>query len=177
MVLDRTDFDPSDTGTATIGTKTVPKPLDTVSSNVSTWAILPDGATIILGGIETITQTKAMTKIPLLGDIPIIGALFRGVDESDEQSRLYVFVKAHIIRPGDELTGTSDIEMISRKKRDKFEEDETNFQKLEGILPGVRPKPLQPEKILEDDEYIQELKKKLHKDEKVSVEVKLDDAY
>jgi general secretion pathway protein D len=175
--LDRTDFDPSDPGTATFGTKTVPKPLNTVSSNVGTMAVLPDGATIILGGIETMTQTKGTTKIPLLGDIPILGILFRGVSESDVQSRLYVFVKANIIKPGEELTGRSDIETISRKKREAFEKDETMFQGLDSI-PGIKPGKIQPEKILEDDEYIQELKNRLDKKktprEPVKVDVKLD---
>lgn len=155
--LDRTDFDPSDPGKATFGDRTVPKPLNTVSSKVGTTAILPNGATIILGGIETVTQTKGVTKIPILGDIPIFGGLFRGIDESDKQSKLYVFVKANIIRPGDELTGKSDIERISRKKRDTFESDEKKFQGLEG-LPGIRPNPMDPEKILEDDEYLKSLK-------------------
>ncbi|MCK5565031.1 MAG: hypothetical protein KAJ07_07255 [Planctomycetes bacterium] len=154
--LDRTDFDPADTGQVTIGGKTVPKPLDKVSSLITTTAILPDGATIILGGIETITQTKGVTKIPLLGDIPIIGALFRGIDESDEQSKLYVFVKANIILPGDELTGKSDIEKISMKKRRNFEEAEARFQALQEF-PGIEQKPLDPIKILEDDDYLKEL--------------------
>ncbi|MEE9365320.1 MAG: secretin N-terminal domain-containing protein, partial [Dehalococcoidales bacterium] len=176
IMLDRTDFVP-DTGSTVIRGETFPKPLDTNASNLATWAVLPNGATIILGGIESITQSKTIRKVPLLGDLPIIGALFRGVDETDVQSKLYVFVKATIIRPGEELTGVSDIEVISRKKREAFEEDEVKFQKLEGVIPGVTPPPLDPIKILEDDEYIRELKKKLHKDEKVSVEVKLDDAY
>lgn len=177
--LDRTDFDPSDPGTATIGTKTVPKPLNTVSSNVVTMAVLPDGATIILGGIEAMTQTKGITKVPLLGDIPLIGILFRGVSESDVQSRLYVFVKANIVRPGDELTGDSDVERISRKKRDAFERDENMFQGLDSI-PGIKPGKIQPEKILEDDEYIQSLrdrldqKRKTKDKEPVKVEIKLD---
>ncbi len=177
--LDRTDFDPADTGTTTIGGQTVPKPLNTVSSNVGTMAVLPDGATIILGGIETMTQTKGATKIPLLGDIPLIGILFRGVDESDKQSRLYVFVKGNIVRPGDELTGDSDVEKISRKKRDAFERDEKMFEGLESI-PGIKPGKIDPEKILEDDEYIQGLrdrldqKKKTKPKEPVKVEIKLD---
>lgn len=176
--LDRTDFDPADTGVTTIGGKTVPKPLNTVSSNVGTMAVLPDGATIILGGIETMTQTKGTTKIPLLGDIPLVGILFRGVDETDKQSRLYVFVKANIVRPGDELTGDSDIERISQKKRDAFERDESRFQGLDSI-PGIKPGKIQPEKILEDDEYMKNLRNRLDEKQKrksdpVKVEVKLD---
>ncbi|MEN6308768.1 MAG: secretin N-terminal domain-containing protein [Anaerohalosphaeraceae bacterium] len=156
--LDRTDFIPGAT-TTKIGLTEYPKPLDTTSSNVKTWSIVPSGATIILGGIETVNQNKTNTKVPLLGDIPLIGLLFRGVDQSDNQSKLYIFVKANIVKPGDEMTGKSDIEKISQKKRKAFEEDEARFQGLDA-LPGFKPNPILPEKVLEDDEYIQELKDK-----------------
>lgn len=172
ITLDRTDF-VLGTGETSIGETKYPKPLDTVSSNLGTWAVLPDGATIILGGIESVTQNKSVTKVPILGDIPIIGGLFRGVEDTDLQSRLYVFVKATILRPSDDLTGISDIERVSRKKREAFERDEAKFQGLEGVLPGVKPKPLAPERILEDDEYIEQLKAR-REEEPVSVEVKLD---
>lgn len=156
--LDRTDFIPGAT-TTKIGTVEYPKPLDTTSSNVKTWSIVPSGATIILGGIETVTQNKMNTKVPFLGDIPLVGLLFRGADQSDVQSKLYIFVKANIVKPGDEMTGKSDIERISQKKRKAFEEDEARFQGSEA-LPGFKPNPMYPEKVLEDDEYIQELKQK-----------------
>ncbi len=134
-------------------TKTVPKPLDTVESNVTTVATIPDGATIILGGIEKITQSKSIKKVPILGDIPIIGLLFRGIDEADVQTKLYVFVKAHIIEPADALTGYSDIERISQKKRRAYEEAERRFQGLQSI-PGIKPSPMDPLQVLEEDEPI-----------------------
>jgi type II secretory pathway component GspD/PulD (secretin) len=156
--LDRTDFIQGPT-TTKIGTTEYPKPLDTTSSNVKTWSIVPSGATIILGGIETVTQNKANSKVPILGDIPLVGLLFRGVNQTDNQSKLYIFVKANIVKPGDELTGQSDIEKISQKKRNAFESDEARFQGLQA-LPGFKPNPMYPEKVLEDDEYIEELKQK-----------------
>jgi len=156
--LDRTDFIPGES-TTKIGNTEYPKPLDTTSSNVKTWSIVPSGATIILGGIETVTQNKTNTKIPILGDIPLVGLLFRGINQTDNQSKLYIFVKANIVKPGDELTGMSDIERISQKKRRAFEEDESRFQGLDA-LPGFKPNPMYPGKVLEDDEYIEHLKQK-----------------
>jgi type II secretory pathway component GspD/PulD (secretin) len=154
--LDRTDFLKGDT-TTSVGGVTYPKPLDKTSSNVNTWSIVPSGATIILGGIETINQGKTNYKVPLLGDIPLVGLLFRGINQADTQSKLYIFVKANIIQAGDELTGKSDIERISQKKRQAFENDESRFQGLDSI-PGIKPNPVHPKKVLEDDEYIQRLK-------------------
>jgi type II secretory pathway component GspD/PulD (secretin) len=157
ILLNRTDFDLSSGKTVEVGTRTIPKPFDQITSNVDTWSIIPDGATIILGGIETINQGKTNTKVPILGDIPLVGLLFRGIDQTDKQSKLYVFVKANIIKPADVLTGQSDIERISQKKRQDFEREEAKFQRLQA-LPGVKPTPMDPEKILEDDEYIHKVK-------------------
>jgi len=159
IVLNRTDFDYSSGNTVKVRDETIPKPYDQTTSNIDTWSVIPDGATIILGGIEQVNQGKTHSKVPILGDIPLVGLLFRGIDQTDTQVRLYVFVKANIIKPGDELTGQSDIERISQKKRKSFEEEEARFQGLEA-LPGFKPNPIHPEKILEDDEYIQELKQK-----------------
>jgi type II secretory pathway component GspD/PulD (secretin) len=157
--LDRKDLDPADSsgGVVSVKGEEYPKPLDTVSSNIKTWSIVPSGATIILGGIEGSNQIKGVDKVPILGDIPLVGLLFRGISQTDNQTKLYIFVKANIIQSGDELTGKSDIERISQKKRQAFEEDEANFQKMQA-LPGPKPNPMIPEKILEDDEYIQKLK-------------------
>ena len=172
IILDRTDFVPG-TGKGTTSKGVVDKPFDEVASNLATWAVLPDGATIILGGIETMNQSKGVVKVPILGDIPWLGALFRSVNETDKQSKLYVFVKATIIRPGDELTGISDIEVLSQKKREAFEQDEAKFQKLQGVFPGVTPPPVEPVRILEEDDFTPNMKKGKREGEPVSVEVKL----
>lgn len=170
--LKRTDFQGEIGETVNVGGEDIPKPLDTIESEVITDATIPNGATIILGGIETINQNKSVSKVPILGDIPLIGLLFRGIGESDKQSRLYVFVKAHIIKPSDALTGYSDIEKISRKKRRAYEEAEARFQGLESI-PGIKPNPIPPETILEDDEYLQELIDRAYEADKVEVNIEL----
>lgn len=157
ITLDRTDFD-NEGQKITVGENEVTIPPDELSSSIGTMATLPDGATIILGGIEQVDQNKTVTKVPILGDIPLIGLLFRGVEDKDTQSKLYIFVKANIIKPRDRLTGHSDIERISAMKRNKFRKDEAVFQGLQSI-PGIKPNPLDPIHILEDDdEYLKSLK-------------------
>jgi len=152
IALNRTDFRPTGDTVVQDGetTRTIPTPPDTITSDVTTVVTVPDNSTIILGGLETIKQNKSGTKVPLLGDIPVIGGLFKNTNNIDEQSRLYVFVKAHILRPGERLTGQSDIEVVSRKNRAAFEEMEDKFQKLED-WPGFEPEPMDPVKILEED--------------------------
>ena len=129
------------------------KPPDTVTSDVQTTVTVPDGTTIILGGLERISQSKGGTKVPILGDIPFLGGLFRSSANTDTQSRLYVFVKANILRPGEEITGTSDIEVVSLKNRATFEKIEKEMQEYED-WPGIKPKPMNPLRILEADEAL-----------------------
>jgi len=141
--LNRTDFeglgdDYSITVPGADGTLKGPKPPDLITSNVTTVITVPDGKTIILGGLEQIDQSKDGTKVPLLGDIPIIGGLFRNISKTSDQTRLYVFVKAHILRPGEQLTGESDIIEASLENRATFEKYEKEMQEYED-WPGTKP--------------------------------------
>ncbi len=129
---------------------TGPTPPDLLTSDVTTVVTVPDNTTIILGGLEKLSQNKGGTKVPILGDIPLVGGLFRSTANTDTQSRLYVFVKAHILRPGEELPGESDIEVVSAKNRATFERYEEEMQKYED-WPGIKPEPMAPVRILEAD--------------------------
>ncbi len=152
IALNRTDFTlkPDVTITDAGVTQTYPSPPDRLSTDVTTVGTVPNGTTIILGGLETIDQSKGQSKVPILGDIPLVGGLFRGVTDSGDQSRLYVFVKANIIRPGDQIAGLEDIRRVSAKNRQTFEEMEEKFQNMQD-WPGIDSKPMDPVKILEDD--------------------------
>ncbi len=150
--LNRTDFRLKDP--TKIGKKDdediYPTPPDLLTSDVTTNVTVPDGTTIILGGLETIRQSKGGTKVPLLGDIPFVGGLFRTTSNQDNQSRLYVFVKAHILRPGKEFEGLSDIEVVSAKNRATFERYEREMQEYEN-WPAIKPEPMDPLRVLEAD--------------------------
>jgi len=154
ITLTRTDFRLRDATQITTvveeekeQTASYPTPPDLLTSDVTTNVTVPDGATIILGGLERIRQSKGGTKVPLLGDIPFVGGLFRTTSNQDDQSRLYVFVRASIIRPG-EVTGLSDIEVVSADNRATFEKYETEMQQYED-WPGFKSKPMDPLKVLE----------------------------
>ena len=72
--IQRSDFG------AILGTR----PPDKKSSEVDTAVTLPDGTTVILGGMLKMNQTKGGSKVPLLGDIPLLGGLFRSVHNSED---------------------------------------------------------------------------------------------
>ena len=153
ITLNRTDFEGLDdkyTISLPSGDLTGPEPPDLITSNVTTVITVPNGKTIILGGLETIDQSKGGTKVPILGDIPLIGGLFRNISKTSDQIKLYIFVKAHILRPGEEITGESDIIKASQANRATFEKYEKEMQEYED-WPGTKPEPMDPLKILEED--------------------------
>ncbi len=141
IALTRSDF----------GTITGTKPPDTTSSDLTTVVTVPDGSTIILGGMVKMNQGKGGTKVPLLGDLPLVGVFFRSVSNSDLQRRLYIFVKAEIIRPAETLAqGLPDLERISQRNRLAFETFEQEFQRYKSV-PGVKSKPVAPAKVLDTE--------------------------
>ncbi|MFQ6034494.1 MAG: secretin N-terminal domain-containing protein [Sedimentisphaerales bacterium] len=130
------------------GTITGEKPPDTTTSEINTTVTVPDGSTIILGGLLKLNQSKGGTKVPILGDIPLVGGLFRGISNSDIQKKLYIFVKAEVIRPEDTVYAKDDLERISERNRTAFERHEQEFQKYQD-WPGIKPRPTDPLKVLE----------------------------
>ncbi|MBM4029959.1 MAG: type II secretion system protein GspD [Planctomycetes bacterium] len=138
--LTRSDF---------IETSDPKKPPNTRSNEVSTKVTVPDGSTIILGGLLKLNQNKGGNKVPILGDIPLVGGLFRNINNKDTQNKLYVFVKAEIIRPAERGgQGLDELTAISERERDAFEKHEREFQKHED-WPGIKPKPVAPPRVLD----------------------------
>lgn len=58
---------------------------------------VPDGDTIILGGLLRTNVEEIKTSVPLLGKLPILGAAFRHKDKSESQRELIIFITPHII--------------------------------------------------------------------------------
>lgn len=60
---------------------------------------LKDGESLILAGLLQEEQIKTMSKIPLLGDIPILGALFRSSQDDLKEKELVFFITPKIVKP------------------------------------------------------------------------------
>jgi MSHA biogenesis protein MshL len=86
--LEGTKLSPSKTATAPV--------LDT--KQASTLVRVRDGTTVVLGGLIQNTTARNDTKIPLLGDIPLLGRLFTGTFRFNQKKELVMFVTPHIIR-------------------------------------------------------------------------------
>ena len=73
----------------------------TTKRSIESTVVVDDGSILVLGGLisETFKDTKA--KVPLLGDIPVLGALFRSEKREKNRSNLMVFLKPTIMRDGE----------------------------------------------------------------------------
>ena len=74
------------------------------SRNLSTNVVVENTDTVVLGGLIKETRNKTLTKVPLLGDLPVLGNLFRKQSDVVNRRNLLIFVTASIIDPeGDAL--------------------------------------------------------------------------
>jgi type IV pilus assembly protein PilQ len=67
------------------------------TQQINTQVLVANGETLVLGGIYQQTVTTSETKVPLLGDIPFLGALFRQTSDSTSKEELLIFVTPRII--------------------------------------------------------------------------------
>ncbi|MHC5037183.1 MAG: secretin N-terminal domain-containing protein [Planctomycetota bacterium] len=70
---------------------------------------VPNHKTVILGGLTSTITTDVTAKIPLLGDIPLLGVLFRKSEKKTEKTNLFVFITPHILND----PGFRDLERLS----------------------------------------------------------------
>ncbi|MFT7127166.1 MAG: type IV pilus assembly protein PilQ [Pseudoalteromonas tetraodonis] len=68
--------------------------------SVETQVLVEDGETVVLGGIYEVSRANAESKVPVLGDLPILGNLFRTKKVTDEKSELLIFVTPRVLRDG-----------------------------------------------------------------------------
>jgi type II secretory pathway component GspD/PulD (secretin) len=73
------------------------------SRNLSTNIAVKNGSTIILGGLIKETRINTRTKTPFLGDLPVLGGLFRKDSDSVERKNLLIFVTATILSQKGEM--------------------------------------------------------------------------
>ncbi|MGS2717841.1 type IV pilus secretin PilQ [Eionea flava] len=66
-------------------------------TELTTTALVGDGDTIVLGGIYEQTKTSSVSKVPVLGDLPVVGRLFRSDSNQDDRTELLIFITPRIL--------------------------------------------------------------------------------
>jgi type IV pilus assembly protein PilQ len=67
---------------------------------VTTQVLVNDGQTVVLGGILTTNSSNVVNKVPWLGDIPVLGNLFKNTNRTNKKDELLIFVTPKIVRQG-----------------------------------------------------------------------------
>jgi general secretion pathway protein D len=101
---------------ATVGTD---RPT-TLKRTIETTVIVNDNHTVVIGGLIDDSFTRTKNKIPCLGDIPLLGWLFRTESESREKTNLFVFLTPRVIKSPAEATA---IYEEKQKEIDRVEAD------------------------------------------------------
>jgi type IV pilus assembly protein PilQ len=70
---------------------------------IITQVLVNDGQTVVLGGILETERRESETKVPLLGDVPVLGRLFKTTTKVDNKDELLIFVTPRILREGASL--------------------------------------------------------------------------
>jgi general secretion pathway protein D len=107
-----------------------------INSRVAdTVVVIPDGQTVVIGGLMEKSKLATDSKIPFLGDIPIIGNLFKRKVKDDSKTELMIFLTPYIVQDAAQLASLSDRERKNTELAPKAftEEDMDLFLKS---LPG-----------------------------------------
>jgi len=123
--------------------------LVTTKRSLETKVVVDDGNTIVLGGLIQNTLSVTTQQIPLLGDIPFLGALFRFKSEERKRTNLMIFLRPVIIRSvEDGYRVTQDrYEYLRGYTRGEGPEREDIYDRMEPAQPGppAAPPPQTPE--------------------------------
>jgi len=67
------------------------------TKNVQTQVLVENGGTVVLGGIFEQQERKTVTKVPFLGDLPVVGYLFKNTSTVSDRSELLIFITPRIV--------------------------------------------------------------------------------
>ena len=130
LLQDRTQWVPISSGTSGVVSAPVIN-----SRSADTVVVTPNGQTVVIGGLMAASKADTDTKIPFLGDIPIIGNLFKHRVRSDTKTELLIFLTPHVIAAPTEFA------MASDKEKTKFDAPKSlSNEELDKFLDTLPPK-------------------------------------
>ena len=106
--------------------------------SIETNVVVEDGAIIVLGGLLTDEYSGGAEKVPLLGDIPLLGNLFKGESRSRKKSNLMVFLRPVVVRDA------SSTETLSQDRYDFMRGAQQLGQPVPNIMVPISQGPVLP---------------------------------
>jgi len=86
----------------------------TTTRDIETELMVPNASTVVLGGIVSSQETESINQVPILGDIPILGLLFRDTTRTLQKTNLFLFVTPTIMN---DLKTFSDFHKVTWEKK------------------------------------------------------------
>ena len=105
--------------------------LITNKRNIKTTVLVEDGETIVLGGLIDDNVQESVKKVPFLGDIPLLGRLFKTTSISRTKRNLMVFLRPTIVRD------SKDVRAISNRKYNYFQAIENDLINSGKMVPDT----------------------------------------
>ena len=109
-----------------------------ISRKASTMLSVPDGQTMAIGGLMNSDDSKVITKVPILGDIPVIGEFFKHTSTSKDKRELMILITPTIVTSNDAVKGTN-------RMLQAVEESKRQWQEMHEIYPNDPPAKTSPE--------------------------------
>ncbi|MCL5408781.1 MAG: hypothetical protein M1135_01985 [Candidatus Omnitrophica bacterium] len=99
--------------------------ITTEKRQIETTLLVPNGKTIVLGGLIGNERNNTIQKVPLLGDIPLLGNLFKYRNTDEQRTNLMVFITPHILSNFDEAQEiTQKKEKLMQKKEKQIKNEQ-----------------------------------------------------
>ncbi len=92
------------------------RPAETLKRAFSTKVSVQDGQTIVISGLQRDIDIEGQAKVPLLGDIPIIGWLFRNSSNTRQKTNLMIFLTPYVVRDASDLSRIYDKKMKDQEE-------------------------------------------------------------
>jgi general secretion pathway protein D len=120
--------------------------IDTTQRKATTNVVVRDGDMIVIGGLQKNTVSDLKSRIPILGDLPIIGKLFGGTDNSSKRSVLVLFLTPYVINEYSDLMKITEKKIDQRLDLGKLAKDpedrlRKDAQKIKAIVQKNAKKP------------------------------------
>jgi type IV pilus assembly protein PilQ len=64
---------------------------------VNTQVLVENGGTVVIGGIFTLQERNDVNKVPVLGDVPVMGNLFKNTSKSSAKTELLIFITPKVV--------------------------------------------------------------------------------
>jgi general secretion pathway protein D len=110
-----------------------------------TVVVTPDSQTVVIGGLMQKQTSSTISKVPLLGDIPVLGHLFKRTTTSSDKTELLIFMTPYIVQGTDRLEELS-VDQINRTDLPKetfSEKDVTQYlDSTLKLMPQMPPQPV-----------------------------------